>query len=124
MWARTRGAAAICGTTHKTVKRIVEALELLSGGSAAAGTAGAELRRGRRAGRGQGGQDRRPDHAKRLLPFARAARYEGSDRHFRRLVADAKQAWRQGQARAGGRRPAVWSPGEVLAIDWGTGRFR
>jgi transposase len=31
-----------------------------------------------------------------------------------------KRSWRQGQARAGGRRPAVWSPGGVLAIDWGT----
>lgn len=57
--------------------------------------------------------------AKRLLPAARAAGYEGSDRNFRRLVAEAKRSWRQGQARAGGRRPAVWSPGEVLVIDWG-----
>jgi transposase len=58
--------------------------------------------------------------AKRLLPAARAAGYVGSDHNFRRLVADAKRAWRADQARAGGRRPAVWSPGEVLAIDWGT----
>lgn len=58
--------------------------------------------------------------AKRLLPAARAAGYAGSDRNFRRLVAQAKREWRGGQARQGGRRPAVWSPGEVLAIDWGT----
>ena len=57
--------------------------------------------------------------AKRLLPAARAAGYAGSDRNFRRLVAQAKRDWRHGQARHGGRRPAVWSPGEVLAIDWG-----
>ena len=57
--------------------------------------------------------------AKRLLPAARAAGYEGSDRNFRRLVATAKREWRHGQARASGRRPAIWSPGEVLAIDWG-----
>src|SRR6185369_17865993 len=55
--------------------------------------------------------------AKRLLPAARAAGYEGSDRNFRRLVAEAKQAWRRGHHR--GRRPAVWTPGDTLAIDWG-----
>ena len=45
--------------------------------------------------------------AKRLLPAARAVGYEGSDRNFRRLVAEAKREWRRGQVRAGGRRPAV-----------------
>ncbi|WP_459986876.1 DDE-type integrase/transposase/recombinase, partial [Nocardioides sp. AN3] len=58
--------------------------------------------------------------AKRLLPLARAAGYDGSDRNFRRLVAEAKREWRIKQARAGGRRPAIWTPGEVLVIDWGT----
>ena len=58
--------------------------------------------------------------AKRLLPAARAAGYAGSDRNFRRLVAEAKRQWRIGQARAAGRRPAIWTPGEVLALDWGT----
>ena len=37
--------------------------------------------------------------AKRLLPAARAAGYEGSDRNFRRLVAEAKREWRQGPGR-------------------------
>jgi transposase len=55
--------------------------------------------------------------AKRLLPAARAAGYAGSARNFRRLVAAAKQEWRAGHRR--GRRPAVWSPGEHLVIDWG-----
>ena len=55
--------------------------------------------------------------AKRLLPAARAAGYSGSPRNFRRLVAAAKQAWRRDHHR--GRRPAVWSPGEYLVIDWG-----
>src|SRR5262249_5969698 len=55
--------------------------------------------------------------AKRLLPAARAAGYAGSPRNFRRLVAAAKQAWRAEHRR--GRRPAVWSPGEHLVIDWG-----
>jgi transposase len=55
--------------------------------------------------------------AKRLLPQARAAGYVGSARNFRRLVADAKASWRQGNPR--GRRPGVWAPGETLIIDWG-----
>ncbi|WP_206443238.1 DDE-type integrase/transposase/recombinase [Candidatus Protofrankia datiscae] len=33
-------------------------------------------------------------------------------------LACAKADWRAGHHR--GRRPAVWTPGEVLAIDWGT----
>jgi hypothetical protein len=55
--------------------------------------------------------------AKRLLSAARAAGYTGSDRNFRRLVAEQKQLWRRDHHR--GRRPAVWSPGEYLVIDWG-----
>ena len=55
--------------------------------------------------------------AKRLLPAARAAGYAGSARNFRRLVAECRQAWRGEHHR--GRRPAVWSPGEHLVIDWG-----
>ena len=116
-----RGAAAICGTTHKTVRRIIEAHQAASRGDAPASravrpknyesvaelvAASVKKTEGRIS-------------AKRLLPAARAAGYGGSDRNFRRLVAEAKSAWRQGQARAGGRRPAVWSPSEVLAIDWG-----
>jgi transposase len=116
-----RGAAAMCGTTHKTVKRIVEAHQLLSEG----GCPPARVPRARN-------YDEVAElvaasvaktvgkiSAKRLLPAARAAGYEGSDRNFRRLVAEAKRRWRHDQARAGGRRPAIWSPGEVLAIDWG-----
>lgn len=116
-----RGAAEICGTTHKTVRRIIEAHVAASNGAVV------PIREAR---------SRNYDDvvdlvaekvaktagkisAKRLLPAARAAGYEGSDRNFRRLVAEAKRAWRHDRARAGGRRPAVWSPGEVLAIDWG-----
>jgi hypothetical protein len=54
--------------------------------------------------------------AKRLLPTARAAGYEGTGRNFRRLVAEAK-ALRRSQNHSG-RRPAVWSPDEDLVIDW------
>jgi hypothetical protein len=48
--------------------------------------------------------------AKRLLPAAIAAGDVGSPRNFRRLVADAKHAWRSENRR--GRRPEVWTPGE------------
>jgi transposase len=120
-----RGAAAICGTTHKTVKRIIEAHEAASRGGHAVSAEPrprnydevADLvaeKVARTAGRVS---------AKRLLPAARAGGYAGSARNFRRLVAEAKRQWRQGRARAGGRRPAVWSPGEVLVIDWGEERL-
>jgi transposase len=111
-----RGAAEICGTTHKTVKRVIERTE-----------AGQERRPREprpsnyegvrslvadavRAGRGR-------VSAKRLLPKARLAGYTGSDRNFRRLVAQEKRRYRRELGH--GRRPAVWSPGEYLVIDWG-----
>ena len=53
-----------------------------------------------------------------MLPAARAAGYDGSARNLRRLVAELKAAWRNDNHR--GRRPAVWTPGEHLAIDWGS----
>lgn len=115
-----RGAAEICGTTHKTVRRIIEAHEAASSGVGPARPVRArnydevaELVAEKVA------KTFGKISAKRLLPAARAAGYEGSDRNFRRLVATAKREWRHGQARASGRRPAIWSPGEVLAIDWG-----
>lgn len=118
-----RGAAAMCGTTHKTVRRIVEAQ--LAGGERPRQPAGAAGRRGRghnydavaelvaeRVGRTSGRIS-----AKRLLPAARTAGYVGSARNFRRLVAAEKQRWRRSHHRP--RRPGVWSPGETLIIDWG-----
>jgi len=115
-----RGAAAICGTTHKTVRRVVEAHEASCAGQA----------RPARTDRGHNYESVRDlvtakvdksqgrISAKRLLPAARAAGYAGSARNFRRLVAEVKAAWRQGHHR--GRRPAVWTPGDTLAIDWGS----
>jgi transposase len=117
-----RGAAAMCGTTHKTVKRVIEAHQASSRGEPPM----PRVERGRNYDSvAQLVTEKVNDtaakiSAKRLLPAARAAGYEGSDRNFRRLVADAKRQWRIGQARAAGRRPAIWTPGEVLAIDWGT----
>jgi len=55
--------------------------------------------------------------AKRRLPQARTVGCAGSARNFRRLVASAKQAWRAEHHRG---RPAVWSPGEMPVIDWGS----
>ncbi|MFJ9371662.1 IS21 family transposase [Nocardia sp. NPDC101769] len=109
-----RGAAELCGTTHKTVKRVVERAAV--GGAAAAAARPrnfdlvAELV-GERVGKSKGRIS-----AKRLLPIARAAGYQGSPRNFRRLVAEQKALWRKENHR--GRRPAVWSPGEYLVIDW------
>jgi hypothetical protein len=111
-----RGAASIAGTTHKTVRRVIERHE-------AGGGAPPRVPRGRnydgvavlvaeRVSKTSGRIS-----AKRLLPAARAAGYGGSDRNFRRLVAEQKALWRRDHHR--GRRPAVWSPGEHLVIDWG-----
>src|SRR5918994_7322187 len=111
-----RAAAALCGTTHKTVKRVVER---------------------QRTGEPAESRPSRPRNtdamtdliaervrasdgrisAKRLLPIARAAGYGGSARNFRRAVAAAKAAWRK---RRRVYRPWVPLPGEHLVIDWGS----
>jgi len=107
------GAAEICSTTPKTVKRVVEAAERSEPRPPPAHNYDevtdlvaqrVEKTKGRIS-------------AKRLLPVAKAAGYTGSDRNFRRLVADEKRNWRTDNHR--GRRPGVWEPGDVLAIDWG-----
>jgi transposase len=111
-----RGAAVVCGTTAKTVKRVIARHE-------AGGVAAARVPRARNydavvalvAERVEKTKGR--ISAKRVLPAARAAGYEGSARNFRRLVATQKRLWRTEHHR--GRRPAVWSPGQHLVIDWG-----
>lgn len=110
-----RAAAELCSTTPKTVKRVVDKFE--AGDNVPARVerahnydAVAELV-AERVEKSQGRIS-----AKRLLPVARAAGYQGSPRNFRRLVAKAKLLWRNEHHR--GRRPAVWSPGEYLVIDW------
>jgi hypothetical protein len=85
-----RGAAEITGTTHKTVRRVIARHEAGSAAPARPPRSHnydgvAELVAARvkaTAGR---------ISAKRLLPAARAARYAGSDRNFRRLVAERKR---------------------------------
>jgi transposase len=112
-----RGAAAMCGTTHKTVRRIIERAEAGGKTPDRAGRSHnydlvAELVADRVA------VTKGRISAKRLLPAVKAAGYAGSARNLRRLVAEAKRTWRRDNHR--GRRPAVWTPGEVLAIDWGS----
>lgn len=84
-----RGAAAICGVSHKTVKRIVrrgQAAEQRAvvprnyEGVRTLVAAEIEDTRGRISG-------------KRLLPKARAGGYAGSERNFRRLVAQEKSSY-------------------------------
>ena len=113
-----RAAAALCHTTHKTVKRVV---------ARRAATEGAP-RRVPRPRNTEGVQELICERvqatdgritAKRLLPVAQAAGYTGSARSFRRAVAEAKAAWRR-QRRI--YRPWVPVPGEHLVIDWGTER--
>jgi transposase len=110
-----RGAAVMCGTTHKTVKRIVTA--------ALAGEQPARQARDRNYDsvtelvRDKVAKSQGLISAKRLLPVAVAAGYAGSARNFRRLVAAEKRRWRCSHHR--GRRPGVWTPGETLIIDWG-----
>ena len=110
-----RGAAEICGVTHKTVKRTVERDE--SGEARAGRGHNYEGVRGLVAGKVEDTKGK--ISAKRLLPAARAAGYAGSARNFRRLVAQEKAKYRRRLARERSRRPAVWSPGEYLVIDWG-----
>lgn len=112
-----RATAQICGTTHRTVRRLLEQRQ-----------------------RGALSDQRRPRSlphntdsvlavitdkvhatdgritAKRLLPLARAAGYRGSARNFRRAVAQVKGSWRR-QRRI--YRPWVPQAGEHLVIDWG-----
>ena len=111
-----RAAADICGTTPKTVKRSVEAAR-----RAEAGVDPGLVRHNY-----DGVADLVAETvartkgritAKRLLPVAVAAGYKGSARNFRRLVAEAKNAWRSKNHR--GRRPGIWAPGDMVVFDWG-----
>jgi transposase len=113
-----RAAAELCGTTHKTVRRVIERHR--------AGTLGQPTRPPRRPHNTDQVTDliaRRIEQtdgrisAKRLLPQARAAGYRGSARNFRRAVAPIRAEWRR---RRRTYRPWLPTPGEHLVIDWGT----
>ncbi|MEW6474263.1 MAG: IS21 family transposase [Actinomycetota bacterium] len=113
-----RAAAERCGTTHKTVRRVVEQWK--------AGTLGQPRLRPPRTKNTDPVQEliaakvRATDgriSAKRLLPAARAAGYAGSARNFRRAVAQAKARWRRQRRVFQPWRPSI---GEHLVIDWST----
>jgi hypothetical protein len=112
-----RAAAALCGTTHKTVKRVLE-----------------RRAAGRRSGRRRApllglaypfadlvlGKVKSTDGritAKRLLPIVRAAGYTGSARTLRRAVAVQKARWKRLRRVY---RPWTPEPGQHLLIDYGT----
>jgi len=107
-----RAAAQLCGTTPKTVMRAVAAAEPGPPATPAHNYDAVRDIVTERVAKTQG-----LISAKRLLPVVRAAGYAGSARNLRRLVAQAKAAWRSGHHR--GRRPGVWAPGDMLVIDWG-----
>jgi len=109
-----RAAAKLCGTTPKTVRRVVERQR-------AGGLAPPRKER-------EKNTDAVADlvtervrvsdgriSAKRLLPAARAAGYEGSARNLRRVVAEAKARHRRERRVY---RPWLPSPGGHLVIDW------
>jgi transposase len=113
-----RAAAELCGTTHKTVRRVIERHQ--------AGTLEQRPRPPRRPRNTDVVADliarrmRQTDgriSAKRLLPEAQAAGYQGSARNFRRAVAPVRADWRR---RRRTYRPWLPTPGEHLVIDWGT----
>jgi transposase len=109
-----RGAAAMCGCDPKTIKRALSRVEEPAPARKARARNYDAVRDvvAKRVSSTKGRIS-----AKRLLAEARAAGYGGSARNFRRLVAQAKADWRRQNHR--GRRPAIWSPGETLVIDWG-----
>ena len=113
-----RAAAELCGTTHKTVRRVIERHR--------AGTLEQRSCPPRRPRNTDMVSDliarrmRQTDgriSAKRLLPEARAAGYQGSARNFRRAVAPVRADWRR---RRRTYRPWLPTPGEHVVIDWGT----
>lgn len=114
-----RGAAEMCGVDAKTVKRKVLALEagrLDQEPGRAPVPKNTDVARQLVAQRVEATKAKIT--AKRLLVGARAVGYAGSARNFRRLVAAEKKRWRAKNGRQ--RRPAVWTPGDTLVIDWGT----
>lgn len=108
-----RAAADACGTTHKTVRRVIERRDHGSTERPPRPKATDRVR-DLIAARVRATDGR--ISAKRLLPLARAEGYGASARTFRRAVHEAKEAW--------GRERRVYRPwvpvtGEHLVIDWG-----
>lgn len=111
-----RAAAALCGTTAKTVKRV---LERRAGGQVGRRRPASARERNTAAVAQLVEQSVRNTDgrisAKRLLPLAKKDGYTGSARNFRRAVADAKAGWKKKRRTY---RPWVPVPGQYLMIDW------
>lgn len=110
-----RAAAALCGTTHKTVRRVVERRAGSPPAPRPARGRSTDPYRDLIAERVRATDGR--ISATRLLPAARAAGYGGSARNLRRAVAAAKADWRKERRVY---RPWTPVPGEHLVIDWGS----
>jgi hypothetical protein len=108
-----RGAAALCGTTHKTVKRVLERRQAGQLEPRAPRSSNTVVVEGLIATRIEATDGR--ISAKRLLPVARTGGYAGSARNFRRAVARAKAEWKRERRTY---RPWIPVPGEHLVIDW------
>ncbi len=109
-----RAAADLCGTTHKTVRRVLERRRQGPPPPRAPRPRNVDVARD--AVREKLAATDGRISAKRLLPLAQAVGYAGSARNFRRLVRAEKDAWRR---RRRVYRPWLPTPGEHLAIDWG-----
>jgi transposase len=109
-----RGAAELCGSTHKTVKRVIDRAE--AGGPPPREPRPRNLDAFTDLVAARVDKSNGKISAKRLLPVARVAGYARSARNFRRLVAEQKVLWRKANKHQ--RRPAVWSPGDYLVMDW------
>ena len=108
-----RATAALCGTTHKTVRRVVER-RARPAAERPVRPHNTDIVRGLIATKVEATKGR--ISAKRLLPLCRAEGYTGSDRSLRRAVAVAKAAYRRDRR---GFRPWQPVPGEHLVFDWG-----
>ena len=100
-----RGAAEMCGTTHKTVRRVVRRPR--PGAAAEPSAAGPQLRRGHGSGRGQGGQDVWAD-------LGEAAAASGAGGRLRRVGAQLPAAGRRAET-AVAARSSPWPPAGGVA---------
>ncbi len=112
-----RATAVVCGTTHRTVKQVMERRATNGEPARPARAHNTDSIRALVAERVRATDGR--ISAKRLLPVAVAAGYQGSARNFRRAVATAKAIWRRSRSDRRVYRPWVPAPGEHLVIDWG-----
>lgn len=110
-----RAAARLCGTSDKTVKRVLERRASGRYEYRARPPAVSKTEVAREVVTEKVRSTDGLITAKRLLPMARAAGYEGSLRNLRRLVSEVKREWRRKRRVY---RPWQPLPGEHLVCDW------